>query len=169
MQTMADDPQVEDDKPVSKVAIIDENYCTQKSQEFIVLKKMTKFQTNAVFQVFDVDQNLLLQADGLKWLLHRTFLMKDSHDSPIVTLHEARITDKRRWDVYEGDSTDAPDHMFKVQRTSAFQVNARLDILFLDNPNPEEGRFQIKKDDASSNTAAMYQGSRIIARVSRPD
>lgn len=76
-----------------------------------------------------------------------------------------RLTDKHRWEVYGGDSTDAPDYMFKVQRTKAFQVKARLDVFFLDNPNSEEGKFQIKEDELSSHTASMYQGSTIIARV----
>ncbi|XP_048494787.1 protein LURP-one-related 15-like [Beta vulgaris subsp. vulgaris] len=83
----------------------------------------------------------------------------------VLIAQVCRLTDKHRWEVYGGDSTDAPDYMFKVQRTKAFQVKARLDVFFLDNPNSEEGKFQIKEDELSSHTASMYQGSTIIARI----
>lgn len=89
---MADDPQLEEEESNSKVVVINECYCTPDIQKFIVKKKLTKYQTNATFEVFDVEQNLLLQAHGSNVQLHRTFLIKDPHDSPIVTLHEAVIT-----------------------------------------------------------------------------
>ncbi|KAL2922477.1 Protein LURP-one-related 15 [Bienertia sinuspersici] len=162
---MEDEHQPDQNETMSKVIVVDEDYCTTKSQKFVVKKKFTHYQTSASFDVFDDEENFLLHASGCNFAIHRTVLMTDHEHSPLVTLQEGRILDKHRWELYKGDSTDVNDYICKVQRTSAIQVKARLDVFFPNHdPKSDDGKFEIK-EELSSHSAVLYKGNRAIAHV----
>ncbi|KAA8539513.1 hypothetical protein F0562_026205 [Nyssa sinensis] len=121
---------------IPSISVVGDGFCVPYPVDLIVKRKFIGL-SDAHFDVLDVSGNLFLQVDGSLWQLQRKRIMRDPAGFPILTMREKVLTSHHRWTVHRGESSDATNLLFSVQKSHSLQIKTQLDVFLASNVNED--------------------------------
>ncbi|XAR66000.1 hypothetical protein NMG60_11012035 [Bertholletia excelsa] len=149
--------------PNPSIGVVGEGFCVPYPVDLMVEKKFTGL-CHSHFDVLDLNGNLLLQVSGGFSNLQKKMILRDPNGFPILTMREKALTLWQRWEAYRGESSDASNFLFSVQRSHPLQLKAELYVYLAGNFREDICNFHVV-GSCFSDSFRAYKGDTLIAEV----
>ncbi|GMI91664.1 hypothetical protein like AT3G56180 [Hibiscus trionum] len=144
------------------IKITGDQFCIPYILHFDVRRKVESF-SNAHYDVYDVNGNVILQIDGGVWTSKKR-VMKDPSGSPVITLRKKALSWKNKWQMYEGESSEQNHLLCSVQQSDVLPIKNNLDIYLASNYKEDKPDFHVTGSLASL-SFRVWKDNLIIAEV----
>ncbi|KAL8550155.1 hypothetical protein ACS0TY_008832 [Phlomoides rotata] len=137
-----------------QIAVISPEFCAPENVHLRIVKKrfavthgnfvVTDEHDNTMFKVKDKllslhDRHLILNPDGIP--IPYRHIDKKSKSTLVLILFQ-KISARKRWQVFRGESSRATDLIFRVRKSSVLQFKTELDVFL--SGNEEERLWDFK-------------------------
>ncbi|KAI3759922.1 hypothetical protein L1987_50309 [Smallanthus sonchifolius] len=95
------------------------------------------------FGVTDANGNLLFKLKGKLLSVRGKRLLVDAIGNRILTFQK-KLSARKRWQCFRGDSTDPRDHVFSAKQVNRTQFKTSLEVFLPSNRNQDVADFTVK-------------------------
>ncbi|XP_066393659.1 protein LURP-one-related 15-like [Miscanthus floridulus] len=151
------------------VAVVSPQFCAPHVVPLTVTKKAMSFSGGDFTVTDDASSAVVLQVRGTYLSVRRHRVLHDAAGRAILTMQRKVFSMREKWKVFRGDSTAANDLLFRVKKTSIFQMKTKLDVFLAGNTTAEQVcDFKIK-GSYFERSCAFYRGNSnvLIAQMNR--
>ncbi|KAK6145632.1 hypothetical protein DH2020_022452 [Rehmannia glutinosa] len=147
---------------VPTISIVGDDFCFPYLVNLAVKKKIGF--SGKHIDVLDDNGAILLQVDGGIWEFKKKRTIYDSMGVPIVTMCRKAISWHQKWAVHRGESLDARNLLYTVQKSNGFQLKPQLEVFLATNLTGEICDFRVIGSYISQ-SFKVYKGDTLIAEV----
>ncbi|BBN00979.1 hypothetical protein MPTK1_2g03620 [Marchantia polymorpha subsp. ruderalis] len=142
-------------------AIVGPQYCFPQQVHLTVASHILEF-NNGNFVITDDNGNTLFKLDDKRIHLRDRTVLRDASDSPVLSFRKKSITLHDTYQVYRGESGDElftlkDKHMID-HHEQTYEIQLQADY---------EPTFEVKGDFARRNYQIIFQGTEIVAEVTK--
>ncbi|KAJ0978325.1 hypothetical protein J5N97_013799 [Dioscorea zingiberensis] len=118
--------------------------------------------------ITDINGNVIFWLEASSWS-NKKKLVDATSRQPLISMKDKCWTLHDEWQAFRGDSTKEKDLLFRVKRSSMFQIHTKLEVFLAANSEGDKCDFKIKGKYKKRKSMIYKQGdaSIVLAQMSK--